>query len=242
MTYSSHAAQFRFPAGSNANGALAEMIYQDLKHFAHFGPPESPNIGTVKIYARQHFDLAHFKLNENPILEDVDPNKAANLLNSIDVALYYNDEGKRVQAVTLGYHPLVGSRAWQVWVNTDPTSGEEVVTIMTEAWERARAIINQQGGFLPPPRGMNDLGRMLIGHQQASDMWFSYLRNIGEYWEFTGRNGIRALPGAATVTVDTTAQDYNYSDSENPFRWQLPLVAQGNHAVLTQWYLWSIGQ
>ncbi|MGH7179087.1 MAG: hypothetical protein ACREJC_17040, partial [Tepidisphaeraceae bacterium] len=233
MQYNYHSMNLRFPVGTNAEN-LAAAIYNDLKNFNRFGQRQGgTNIAEATFTKDQPYDRAHFELNQNGLLflGIADLNHWANVLASIDVLLVPKDSQKRLFAVTLGRHPLVGVRSWRVWTAVDPNTNEVIATIMTEAWDRVSA----RTGAFP---GLNAFGMMWGGGQNQNNMWSNYFDNLTERWLF---DPPAALPHATqrgrfwTHTLwfpDGQGSTDMSDDMLNPLRWQLPVELQANDPTL----------
>jgi RHS repeat-associated protein len=205
MHHTSHALEVRFKCCNDNDNNRVRSIYEDLKNFKHF---DHLNSSTVRVAGEK----ANFKLNR---FLGAFPS-AAEILNSIDVALSSDETNYTVMAVTLGDHPLVGVRKWSV---EQLCAGKEsIIRIKTEAYERPRTLYGVE---------LNDVGQQLFGAEIAKEMWARYLTNIAEDLV---RQGGRFDRG----TLVYKERYGKLGDSDNPFRKDLPYKLQADYHPLSR--------
>jgi len=172
---------------------VTRMMYKDLAQFSHFDYPKE-NIGQALVSGNKvHYTISGTVL---PALSYI-------VGNTIDVELVLHPQKNEVQAVTLGDHPLVGSRKWRV---ENPRG--YVFKVITEAYEQASGLSNW-------------VAHPLAAYQQ-DDMWTTYLENIGSHWQLL-------YPGTTVSKVNRLFEDVTLP--KNPYRAELPTNLQNSRHI-----------
>jgi hypothetical protein len=149
-------------------GRFADDIFKKLTTFELFNANNMSNAVRFDIYnGPKGTHYAGFSLGfpENIITGDTGGTSSINAYVRLNI-----DEGDRTMAAqTLGNHPLVGVRFWQVFV------GEGCVTVRTWAYDQRSGPLADKG---------------FMYHNQGPDatvrIWRTYLQNIADHFKTSG--------------------------------------------------------
>jgi hypothetical protein len=155
-----------------------------LKAFKNFnGGKDHPNIANVRL-----IEPDKDAIQESPKLKGslfaefstVDPLKARlqqqiagdGPNGEVYVRLFVDEEARRITAVTLGNHMIVGIRQWQISSRKAPGNifdfanrGDQLVVVQTTAWEQRNGL-------------RTDVGFKLLGKEDMAGVWHNYLGEI----------------------------------------------------------------
>ncbi len=205
--FTRHTVQITYPKTAGNPSEIEAAIWDDLKNFKQWKP--NPVGLTVADNKSAVFQV--------PGLVPGFPSIGS---RDLPVQLITDDNQRKLSAVTLKGHPLVGTRIWTVKAKQAPNTQDVIVTLETKAWERTALPVGPLASIEANllMQGMDTVGRLM-----QQQIWTEYFKNVAHF-EVFNRGAKSNFP--TTVQFETRAE--NLSDDQNPFRSQLPLSLGGS--------------